>query len=404
VANFLRTMAPTAISYMLFTEQGPVSVISEPVSGGSVPAPSTSRIVFCSPLFGSDSSGDGTMSNPYATIAKAYSTITTASASEHWQIVLFQGTYSEAVALKPFIELVGWDPTEIAEDTYPAVISGSVTLGAGFSTAGARGWVTDVSVDGTIILNFTTTSSTDGVVSFTNCQLEQDATIIMNAGNTVELHGCTLWGGYDQEGGIGTWFNTAGADVKLLTVRAIAATGATFNMENSSWRGDVEILQNGVVDAGMTINLLNSHAREGSWVVNAAGGFCPNVNAPFGAVPENVTLTGSSAKAMSRQMRISQALNIASGIELNVGVTDIAVPLVDTFFGQTSIEQLACSLTFIGAGWTTLQNAQVLWSWYVRRQAGVNEVHVCLLNTDVITNTPSLDFVLTAYFPSTEGV
>lgn len=401
MANFLQTMAPTGVSYMLFTEQGAVSVISEPISGGAVPAPATSRIVFCSPVFGSDTTGDGTMSNPYATIAKAYSTITTASASEHWQVVLFQGTYSEAVALKPFIELVGWDPTEIAEDTYPARISGSVTLGAGFNTAGARAWVTAVSIDGTTILNFTTTSSTDGVVSFTNTQLEDDATIIMNAGNTFEMHGCTLWGDYDQTGGIGTWFNTAGADATLMSVRAIAATGATLNMENSSWRGDVNVNQNAITDAGITVNLINSAAREGTMTLTAAGAFSPNVNAPFGSIPENVVLAGSSAAALSRQMRVSKALAIPDTTLSGGGVTNITIPLPDSVLGATSIESLHCTFTPYGALWGTLANFQVSWSFYVRKNGTTNEIHLCLMNLDVECQSGALPFLFEAYFPNT---
>lgn len=369
--------------------------------GSGVPSPTVSHLVYCSPLFGSDTEGNGSEAAPFATIAHAYSTITDAAADNIYDVVLFPGTYSENVGLKPFIRVIGYDPSQIADGTYPANINGNVTLAAAFSTSGSVAWLTAVDVSGTVSLDFVTATSTNGIVSITDSQLEDDVLVTMAGGNTFDLHGCVMWANYTQTGGIGFWFNTAGgADIGLLALNAIAGTGATLNMTNSHFRGDVEIDQSGVTDAGITLNMWNSFAREGTVTVTAAGAQCPNINAPFGALPENVVLAGSSAAALSRQMRVSKALAIPD-TELQVGITDFNIPLPDSVLGATSIESLHCKFTPRGTLWTSVANAQVMWSFYVKKNGSTNEVHLCLLNTDVITQSGALPFLFEAYFPNT---
>ncbi len=369
--------------------------------GSGIPSPTVSHLVYCSPLFGSDTEGNGSQAAPFATIAHAYSTITDAAADNIYDVVLFPGTYSENLALKPFVRVVGYDPSEIADGTYPANIDGTVTLGAGWSTSGAVAWLTAVDVSSAVTLDFVTATSTNGIVSITNSQLEDDVTVSMAAGNTFDLHGCTLWGHCTQTGGIGFWFNVAGADVKTLTVNAIAATGATLNMANSHWLGDLHANQNGVTDGLVTINMYNSHAREGTCTVTAAGAFCPNVNAPYGALPENVVLAGSGAAALSRQMRVSKAFTISDTTLPAGGLTDITIPLTDDILGATSIEQLHCTFTPHGPLWNAAANNQIMWSFYTRKNSTVNEIHLALYNHDVEIQSGALPFLFAAYFPST---
>lgn len=398
--NVIKTAAPPGTGYTIQTNQGPLSTISEVDEGGGIPQPSVSHLIYCSPLFGSDTLGSGSEGAPFATIAHAYSTITDAAADNIYDVVLFPGTYAENVALKPFVRVFGYDPSQIADGTYPANIDGNVTLGTGWNTTGAVAWLTAVDVAGTVTLDFVTATSSNGIVSITSSQLEDDVTVTMAGGNTFDFHGCTLWGNYTQAGGIGFWFNTACADIKTLTVQAVAATGATLNMANSHWLGDLAVTQNGVTDAGITVNMYNSHAREGTCTVTAAGAFCPNINAPYGALPENVVLAGSSAAALSRQMRVSKSLAIPD-TEVQAGVTDFTIPLPDSVLGATSIESLHCNFTPFGSLWETAAIRQMTGSFYVRKNGSTNEVHLCLLNSDVIAQSGALPFLFKAYFPNT---
>jgi hypothetical protein len=363
--------------------------------------PATSRIVFVSSVFGSDATGDGTMARPYATIAKAYSTITTASSAAPWQIVLFQGTYAENVAVKAFVRIEGWDKAKTASGSYPARITGTITLGTSFATAGAYAHLTAVDINGTTTLDFS--GSADGQVFCTGCQFEDDVGYSGVALNIVEMHECTLFGNVTQTGCTALWQNTDNQNGSLLHVLAGSAINARLDLYNSTWVG--ALTAEATTDGTCTINLFDSEVRSGVVTTVAAGANNPIVNGAFGTLPENVLITGSAARAMNEQMRVSQVLTIASGITLAASsVTEVTIPLTDTFFGQTSIEALACCLTFSGAAWITLVTQQIIWSWYVLRNAGTNEVHVVFLNLDVEQTTPAgLGLLLSAYLPSTVG-
>lgn len=357
------------------------TVDPEPATGGSFP-PANAHIVFVSPVFGNDVTGDGSMAKPFATIAHAYSTITTASGTQIWQIVLFQGTANENVALRPFIEIVGWDGTQTFSTNYPARINGTVSLDATFSTPGAHAWITACDISGTVTFGFVATGSADGNVSITNCQLEDTYTATMVSTNSIELHGSTLVGDYVQQGGSAIWENTAGAGVSLLHLQALGSSGGSLKMYDSSWDGDVHVDQNGVVTGGVVpvLTLINSSARNGSLTITAAGANCPTIDAAYGDLPENPTLAGSAAAALPREVRISRALTVPSGTNVLANATlDVTIPLAAGVLGATSIEQMSCDFTPVGA-WG-VQLAKCTWSFYVLDNAGTEEVHVVICNT-----------------------
>lgn len=343
------------------------------------------------------------MGKPYATIAHAYSTITDASATKVYQVVLFQGTYAENVALKPFIELVGWDPTQWFGGEYPARMNGNVTLDTGFSAAGAQAWITAVDIGGTVTLDFVAATSTDGVVSITNSQLEDTATVTMAGGNSFELHGCTLVGDYVQAGGNAVWENCVGSGIPLLHVQARTGSGASLNMHDSTWDGDIHADQNGNTTGGqvVTVNMNNASARSGTCTLTSAGTNVPVINAAYGDLPENPVLTGSSSVALSRQMRVSVGLTVPSS-SLGAGaVTDVLIPLAGSVLGATSIEFMACTLTPVGTLWTTLAGNDVTWSFYVKDNAGTQEVHAVFWNPgDAPVTSGALPLLFNAYQPN----
>ncbi len=399
--------AVTATAIVALIKEGDARAVIDgitfpPVSGGGGgPVPQQYWIA----PWGSDTTGTGSIFLPFKTIAHTQSVITDAAINKVYEMICYPGEYAEDVSLKAFTEIVGFDPTQTFNQSYPARINGTVGIGTGFGVASASAWLTNLDIDGATDLNLVEAGAgINSGVSITNCQLEDDMTVNLDQSHFIELHGSTLFGGYEQTGGAGLWENTAGAGIGLLSVLAASGSIPTLKMINSNWDGDAAFNQNGITTGGMTITLDNSQIREGTVTVTAAGAFCPNINGSFGSLPENVVLTGSSATAMSRQMRISQGLTVTGVGTLAVGETDINIPLTDGFFGQTSIEQLACSLTFIGTNWTSLANLQITWSWYVKRNSTVNEVHLVLYNHDVETTIPDLPLLLTAYFPNTYGV
>ncbi len=383
---------------------GEIDAIVVDLSSGGVPAPSTSFIVYVSSVFGSDTIGDGTVSAPYATINHAYSTITTASAAQVWTIVVFPGTYAENIAIRPFIRIDGWDPSRDAGGFYPVRITGTFSLDAAFATAGSRAWVNWCDLDGSVSLDFVTATSTDGAVSFTGCQFEADLAANGVLANVYELHDCTLFNTVTQTGCTAGWYGTAGTSFSLLHVLAGAASGARLDLFDSVWEGSVTADQNGNVTSAQTviINLNNSQARNGTCTVIAAGSNNPTINGAYGATAENPVLSGSSAVALSRNMRVSLTLTVPSGTAMLPGETaDVTIPLTSGILGATSVEELSCDFTPHGTLWTSELAAQnCVWSFYVRKQLGTNEVHVVIGNINTagtVTTANPLEFTFAGF-------
>jgi hypothetical protein len=409
MTNFLATQNPTGQVTQLVTANGSETVISAPGGGGGggIPTPATSHIVFASPVFGSDTTGDGTEGLPYATIAKAYSTITTASATGIWQVVLFAGEYTENVALKPFVRLEGWDKAKQTSQVYPARINGTVTLDAGFSATGATAWVTAIDIDGTTTLDFVAATSADGSVSFTGCQFEVNVALTQGPQNSTELHECTLLDNFVQQGGSVTWENTVGAIASSLQVEATtgaAASGALFAANNSCWIGSVQVDANGNVTDAVEVDLINSQFRGGLLTIAVAGSNVPVVNGAYGATLENPVLVGSaSVVKLSPQMRVVQQLTIPSGVLIeSLSNNDVPISLAASVLGATSIEDMSCMFTPIGGDWSIeLSQHQVSWSFYVKQNGATSEVHVCLFNPSATPQTTATDlfFNFAAYLP-----
>lgn len=86
---------------------------------------------------GSDVLGDGSNTNPFATVGKAMSSIMDASATKKYSIEVGSGRYSEvSLDLKPWVFIIG----RFYEDSYLSITGGSKQMGldAGFANGGNR--------------------------------------------------------------------------------------------------------------------------------------------------------------------------------------------------------------------------------------------------------------------------
>jgi hypothetical protein len=384
--------------------------ITFPSGNGVIPSFTITQELWVAASWGSDITGDGSIFNPFKTIAHARSVITDASATKIYEIILYPGTYAEDIPLKAFTKIVGFDPTQSRFNyTYPANLTGIITLGPSFAFGLPLipiAWITNAQIYGTFSLDFVTDGSTNGSVSVTNCQYLTDCTVNMGSNNYFELHGCTVTGNYTQTGGVGLWENIAADNSGgTLDVKAAATSGARLNMYNSCWQGNIHADQNGNNTGGevVTINMINSEARNATCTITATSNNLPTINAPYGNLPENPTLSGTGA-ALSRQMRVSAELHVPSGTEIGVnGTTDVTIDLPTGLIGSTSIENMSCTIISQGAFWgTDVVAHNCSWSFYTVQNGATPEVHVVFLNPvdNDVTTSHNLSLLFYAFQPN----
>jgi hypothetical protein len=115
---------------------------------GQIPASSATVYVN---VGGSDSVGDGSVTNPYLTVSYALSTIADASSDKHYSVLMGPGRYTEAsLNLKPWVYVIG----QAYEASYLAVSSGSIGLDPAFADGGNRAGLVNLYLNGGTGLNW----------------------------------------------------------------------------------------------------------------------------------------------------------------------------------------------------------------------------------------------------------
>lgn len=144
---------------------------------------------------GNDVTGDGSLSAPYATIAAAMASITTASPTNRWAIRLGPGNYTEAgpLALKANVFLVGHQRRSTRVTS-----TGGWTLDASFTPAGDhRSGAIGLTMIGACTFDFNAVSSNEGKLYFDSC-LFGSAVSLTGFGtsqiNQGEMINCDLFG------------------------------------------------------------------------------------------------------------------------------------------------------------------------------------------------------------------
>jgi hypothetical protein len=379
-------------------------------SGGVAPSFTITQELWVAASWGSDITGDGSIFNPFKTIAHARSVITDASSTKLYEIILYPGTYAEDIPLKAFTKIVGFDPTQSTfNSNYPAHLTGIITLGPSFAFGLPLipiAWITNAQISGTFTLDFVADGSIEGSVSVTNCQYNTDCTVTMGSNNNFEWHGCTTSGSYIQTGGSGLWEDIAGDNSgAIIDIKAAATTGAVLNMFNSGWQGNITADQNSNNTPGevVIINMMNSQARSGVCTIVSTSSNLPTIDSGYGTLPENPTLTGTGVK-LSRQMRVSAILQVPSSTTLNInGTTDVTIDLPTGLIGTTSIENMSCTITPQGAFWgTDVVAHNCSWSFYVVQNGATPEVHVVFLNPNDagVTTSHNLSLLFYAFQPN----
>ncbi len=369
----------------------PDGTIAPSAGAGGFPAPATSQQLFVG-TFGNDLTGDGTMGKPYATVTHAQSTILDASAVKRYEINVLPGQYTENIDLMAFVAIVGWDPSTVEDDYYPARITGSFQLGASFATAFALSWLTNLDIDGDLTLNFGG-MAVDARVTVSNCQTENPVSLDMDTSNVCEFHNCVFLDDCTHSGGQCLFFNTIGvAPTATLTIRPrlflAASIGATFSADGGSWAGNVvfKTLPAAGAVTGITVDVLlrNFTANRGSCRLTEDATNTLTVAADEGALPQNSTIDAPAG--LGEEMEISQQFRIPNGTVVPAAsVLALPIPVPAALTGATNIEDMHNSCCLVGAIWGGfVDNRNGVVTFVFAQIAGVNNIVVVFNNQDPV--------------------
>lgn len=158
-------------------------------------APSSTQMVYVSPG-GSDTSGNGSSTNPYLTISQALSSITDATPTKRYSIMLGSGTWTDNFAMKAnvMIQGLGYDFTHIA---------GTITLNdpSWAVNTDARSFFYNLTIDSAQTFDFTTQSSVQGKLYFDGVEFDNLITFIaFNSVNQAFFSNCLFFSSWTQTG------------------------------------------------------------------------------------------------------------------------------------------------------------------------------------------------------------
>lgn len=375
--------------------------------GAGVPAPAISQQVFVG-KWGNDVTGDGSMSAPYFTVNHALTTILDAADLKRYEIVVFPGIYAEgAIALKPFIDIAGWNPSATL-GFYPTQITAAYTLAATFSGAtGQECRLSNLDVNGTVTLNYAAFPAANGDVTFNNCQFEGDISLtasINSLGAALTIYNSVILGNLTQVAGNVSLFNTSSTafGAAKITVQPAAGAGPHFSAMGGAWAGDFDADQNAIDGVQVNCNLQGFSVSRGLVRLLGTALTSPFIKANYGDLPENVTLSGAAA-VLTDQMRISHQFpdvfpNPTAIAATGTTTIDLVVPAA--LIGATNIETMQCSCMPVG-NWGSFIGPHNCSVTFTYNQVGAAAtIHINIYNPGAgfnITDLCNLNFQ--AYLP-----
>ncbi len=204
---------------------------------------------------GNDTTGDGSFDNPFASIGKAMASITTATPATPFTIVLGPGTYTEDVALKPSVSIVGIDPI------YTSEINGNVSLDASWASVSdeENSGISNALVQGGSTVNFGTQEQ--GSVLFVNVTFVGAVSLLGANGdnsNTVAMVSCFLFDPCTVEG-----IDLSSSATDFTGGVTFAATGSS----NAFWTSESD-----AISGGMSVTSSGSHTAIVDSVASAVEG------------------------------------------------------------------------------------------------------------------------------------
>jgi hypothetical protein len=163
---------------------------------GTEPLPNASQLIWVD-QGGNDSTGDGTLGNPYFTIAHAVTTFSDSSITKSYLILVGPGTYSAAFNLPPWVTIHG-----LPTGQQYVFISGAVTIPSTW-TGGSdfRSGFDNIKFSVAQTWDFSAVTSTAGKLYIYDCQFSSSLTITgYNQINQLVTQSCWFFSGFTQNG------------------------------------------------------------------------------------------------------------------------------------------------------------------------------------------------------------
>jgi hypothetical protein len=233
---------------------------------------------------GSDITGNGTIAQPYLTIPYALSTITDASPTKRYAILLGPGTYPDNFNLKANVFIVG-------TSYFITRITGTITINdPTWAVAGDnRSGFMNVSLSGpAITMDFTTQSANEGKLYFTTVTINNLISFIAYSSiNQVFMTNSYLFAGFSQLGISMVLSGVSILNAGPITINSTVTPNtvpAIVEAFSGSCDGTASITSQGGITT--TVNLYNFFCAG----LNISGGATTTVNATISSVPVGYVL------------------------------------------------------------------------------------------------------------------
>lgn len=244
-------------------------------------APSSSQTVYVN-KGGNDITGDGTMNDPFATIAKAMTSIVDAAPAKRYSIMVGPGNYIESISLKANVMVIGVNPIVVnigSDESYIDINDPTWSV----SGDNRSGFEKVALVASTLRFDFTAQSSVEGKLYFHNVRCNETPFFTaFSSINQAIIQNCMFFSGYTQTGMLIVLSNTDFVSGGLITV-------------NSSVLGDTTVLATGGGSDGSFMSTYTSGKAISISLIGftilgtlSASGSC-NVRAAANSIPSGIS-------------------------------------------------------------------------------------------------------------------
>lgn len=246
----------------------------------------TENILYAAPD-GSDSTGDGSILQPFATINHTMAQITSATATSPFVLFASPGSYDETIALKPNVKIVGYAP----ELTY-ITTGNQLTVSAGWASTNAVGGLYGLTLSGSthIAFNFGALAAGNSTIIVNNCIIEGASTYVGRALSTDKLI------------------------IQQSNIVNLNFQGGVLAVQNCHLEGTAYVITNPASGAPVIATFTNGSITSNAFSIASANGGSTDVKFNASPIYSPLSLTGASTTVQLDAVSYpTGALSTASG-------------------------------------------------------------------------------------------